>query len=182
VTALRTFLYPEPDIKSPTVAALSLGSMLAVTGTSDPLLQLVNGGYVVARHVAPVDRFASDFVAVAERLVGFPYLWGGKSTKGLDCSGLLQLSMQAAGLDCPRDSDMQAKALGTMLAKDAPLSRGDIVFWPGHAGIMVDEARLLHANGHHMQTVIEPLAEAVARIAGTGTLVSSVRRLPSLGR
>ncbi len=182
VTAERTFLYPEADIKSPTLAALSLGSELAVAGTSGALQKLASGGYVVARHTAPIDRFAPDFVAVAEQLVGVPYLWGGRSTKGLDCSGLVQLSMQAAGLECPRDSDMQAKALGTTIARDAPLERGDLVFWPGHAGIMVDATRLLHANGHHMETVIEPLAEAVERIAGTGTLVSGVRRMPALGR
>ncbi len=182
VTAERTFLYSEADIKSPTLAALSHGSELAVAGTSGALLALASGGYVVARHTAPIDRFAPDFVAVAETLAGVPYLWGGKSTKGLDCSGLLQLSMQAAGLGCPRDSDMQAKALGTTIAKDAPMKRGDLVFWPGHAGIMVDATRLLHANGFHMETVIEPLAEAVERIAGTGTFVSGVRRLPALGR
>ena len=182
VIAERTFLYPEPDIKSPTLAALSLGSELAVAAGEGAMLKLGSGGYVAARHAAAIDRFAPDFVAVAEKLVGIPYLWGGKSTKGLDCSGLLQLSMQAAGLGCPRDSDMQAKALGSAIAKDAPLKRGDLVFWPGHVGIMIDAQRLLHANGHHMETVIEPLAEAVERIAGTGTLVSAARRLPALGR
>jgi cell wall-associated NlpC family hydrolase len=182
VTAERTFLYSEPDIKSPTAAALSLGSLLTVTDTLGDLMKLARGGYVAARHVSPIDRFASDFVAVAERLVGIPYLWGGRSTKGFDCSGLLQLSMHAAGLDCPRDSDMQGATLGIKLAKDVPLRRGDLVFWPGHAGMMVDATRLLHCNGYHMETVIEPLAEAVARIAGTGTLVSGVRRLPALGR
>lgn len=182
VGAERTFLYPEPNIKSPAIAALSLGSELAVAETSGALLKLASGEYVVARHASPINRFAPDFVAVAETLVGIPYLWGGKSTKGLDCSGLLQLSMQAAGLGCPRDSDMQAKALGTTIAKDAPMRRGDLVFWPGHVGIMIDATRLLHANGHHMETVIEPLAEVVERIAGTGTLVSGVRRLPALGR
>jgi cell wall-associated NlpC family hydrolase len=182
VTALRTFLYPEPDIKSPTVAALSLGSELEVMEDAGSLLRLATGGFVVARHTAPIGQFAPDFVAIASRLAGVPYLWGGRSTKGLDCSGLVQLAMHASGLDCPRDSDMQAKALGAVLAKDEPLRRGDLVFWPGHAGIMADEARMLHANGHHMETVIEPLAEAVARIAGTGTRVTSVRRLPALGR
>ena len=182
VTALRTFLYPEPDIKSPTVAALSLGSELEVMEDAGSLLRLATGGFVVARHTAPIGQYARDFVATASRLTGIPYLWGGRSTKGLDCSGLVQLALHAAGLDCPRDSDMQAKALGTELAQDAPLRRGDLVFWPGHAGVMADETRLLHANGHHMETVIEPLSEAVKRIAGTGILVTSVRRLPALGR
>ncbi|MEZ5923546.1 MAG: NlpC/P60 family protein [Hyphomicrobiaceae bacterium] len=182
VVAERTFLYPEPDIKSPATAALSLGSVLTVTESVGTLLALASGGFVVARHAAPVDNAEPDFVAVAERLVGIPYLWGGKSTKGLDCSGLVQLAMQAAGLPCPRDSDMQAVGLGAAVAKDTPLRRGDLVFWPGHVGIMVNDVSLLHANGHHMQVVIEPLAEAVDRIAGTGVLVSDVRRLPALGR
>lgn len=182
VIAERTFLYSEADIKSPALMALSLGSLLAVTGAKGGLLELASGGYVVARHAVHAGDFAADFVAVAETLVGIPYLWGGKSTKGLDCSGLLQLAMQRAGLGCPRDSDMQAKALGRPIAKDAPLQRGDLVFWPGHVGIMADAVRLLHANGHHMLVVIEPLAEAVARIAGTGIVVSDVRRLPRLGR
>jgi cell wall-associated NlpC family hydrolase len=182
VTAERTFLYPEPNIKSPVVAALSLGSELAATETANGFLKLSRGGYVVARHAAPIGWFAPDFVAVAERFVGIPYLWGGRSTKGFDCSGLLQLSMQAAGLDCPRDSDMQGTQLGVMLPKDAPLRRGDLVLWPGHVGIMTDATNLLHANAHHMQTVIEPLAEAVARIASTGPLVRGVRRLPALGK
>lgn len=181
VIAERTFLYPEADIKSPARMALSLGSRLAVESESGTLLALASGGYVVARHAAALGDFAPDFVAVAETLVGIPYLWGGKSTKGLDCSGLVQLSMQRAGLDCPRDSDMQAKALGQPIGNDAPLQRGDLVFWPGHVGIMVDATRLLHANGHHMQIVIEPLTEAVERIAATGTVVSDVRRVPRLG-
>lgn len=182
VTAERTFLYPEADIKSPSLMALSLGSRLAVKSETGTLLALASGGYVVARHAVPSDTFAADFVAVAETLVGIPYLWGGKSTKGLDCSGLLQLSMQRAGLDCPRDSDMQAKALGQPIGKEAPLQRGDLVFWPGHVGIMVDASRLLHANGHHMQIVIEPLTGAIERIAVTGVVVSDVRRMPRLGR
>lgn len=182
VTAERTFLYPEADIKSPALMALSLGSPLAVVGAKGALLELASGGYVVARHAAAAGDFAEDFVAVAEALVGIPYLWGGKSTKGLDCSGLLQLAMQRAGLGCPRDSDMQAKALGRSTSQDSVLQRGDLVFWPGHVGIMVDASRLLHANGHHMQVVIEPLTEAVERIAGTGVVVSDVRRLPCLGR
>ncbi len=181
VTAERTFLYPEADIKSPALMALSLGSRLAVRSEKGALLALASGGYVVACHAGRPDAFAPDFVAVAEMLVGIPYLWGGKSTKGLDCSGLLQLSMQRAGLDCPRDSDMQAKALGQPIGKEAPLRRGDLVFWPGHVGMMVDASRLLHANGHHMQIVIEPLTEAVARIAATGVVVSDVRRPERLG-
>ena len=101
---------------------------------------------------------------------------------GLDFSGLLQMAMKRGGLECPRDSNMQAKALGQPISKDAPFQRGDLVFWPGHVGIMVDASRLLHANGHHMQIVIEPLTEAVERIAVTGTVVSDVRRMARLGR
>ena len=183
VTALRTFLYPEPDLKRPVLGHLSLGARLAATGEAGAYLE-TPGGYVFARHCAPVDARAPDYAATAARLAGTPYLWGGRTSLGLDCSGLVQLCLDAAGLPCPRDADMQERALGQALPFDparpdfAGLRRGDFVFWRGHVGLMGDPETLIHANGHHMAVAAEPLAEAVARIAAHSFgAVTGIRRL-----
>ncbi len=183
VTALRTFLYPAPDLKRPVLGHLSLGARLAATGEAGAYLE-TPGGYVFARHCAPVDARAPDYAATAARLAGTPYLWGGRTSLGLDCSGLVQLCLDAAGLPCPRDADMQERALGRALPFDparpdfAGLRRGDFVFWRGHVGLMGDPETLIHANGHHMAVAAEPLAEAVARIAAHSFgAVTGIRRL-----
>ncbi len=178
VAALRTLAFPGPSIKLPPVAAFSLGCRLAVMRTEGPLA-VTAAGFVPARHLAPVGANAPDFVAVAERFVGVPYLWGGKTSFGIDCSGLVQVALDAAGLACPRDSDMQERALGTPVAAEiAGLRRGDLVFWKGHVAIVRDGATLLHANAFHMAVAIEPLAEAVARIAADAGPIRAVKRLP----
>ena len=178
VTALRTFLYPEPDLKRPILGHLSLGARLTVTGEAAAYLE-TPGGYVFARHCAPLDTHEPDYIATAARLAGTPYLWGGRTSLGLDCSGLVQLCLDAAGLPCPRDADMQERALGEALPLDlARLRRGDFVFWRGHVGLMRDPETLIHANGHHMAVAAEPLAEAVARIAAHSFgAVTGTRRL-----
>lgn len=178
VTALRTFLYPEPDLKRPVLAHLSLGARLVVTGEAGAYLE-TQGGYVFARHCAPVAEHEPDYAATAMRLVATPYLWGGRTTLGLDCSGLAQLCLDMAGLPCPRDADMQERALGRTLPLDlAGLRRGDFVFWRGHMGLMLDAETLIHANGHHMAVAVEPLAEAVERIqAHSYGAVTGLRRL-----
>ncbi len=137
------------------------------------------GGCVPAQHLAPADTSEPDFVAVAERFVGVPYLWGGKTSLGLDCSGLVQVSLNAAGIACPRDSDMQERALGAPLepAGATAFRRGDLIFWTGHVAIVRDADTLVHANAFHMAVAIEPTAAAVARIAASGSAVASVRRL-----
>jgi cell wall-associated NlpC family hydrolase len=137
-------------------------------------------GFVVEQHLEPLAAVAPDFVAVAERFLCAPYLWGGKSVAGIDCSGLVQVACTMAGIAAPRDTDMQERELGTRLAGIEALARGDLVFWKGHVGIMLDGARLLHANAHHMMTAVEPLAEAVARIASRGSSVTSIRRIRPL--
>lgn len=177
VTALRTFLYPEPELKRPVLAPLSLGARLVVTGESGAYLE-TPGGYVFARHCAPVTEHEPDYAATAMRLVGTPYLWGGRTTLGLDCSGLAQLCLDAAGLPCPRDADMQERALGQALPLDLTgLRRGDFVFWRGHMGLMLDGETLIHANGHHMAVAVEPLAGAVERIrAHSYGAVTGLRR------
>jgi cell wall-associated NlpC family hydrolase len=152
---------------------------IAVIGEDGDYLRMHDGRFVFASHAKPCASVESDFVAVAERFLHVPYLWGGKSAAGLDCSGLLQVALQAAGRGCPRDTDMQEEALGHGLDKTDlnTLARGDLIFWNGHVGIMRDERNLLHANGHHMMVVIEPLTEAVARIAAKGKPVTSIKRL-----
>ncbi|HUI96833.1 MAG TPA: NlpC/P60 family protein [Xanthobacteraceae bacterium] len=178
VAALRTLAFPGPSIKLPPVAAYSLGCRLAVTRVEGPLA-VTAAGFVPARHLAPVDAAEPDFVAVAERFVGVPYLWGGKTSFGIDCSGLVQVALQAAGIACPRDSDMQEGALGTPVPADlANLRRGDLMFWKGHVAIVRDGATLLHANAFHMAAAVEPVADAVARIAAGGSEISVVKRLP----
>ncbi len=177
----RSFIYPGANMKLPVMGAVPLNAELSVTGGDSDFLQLAQGGFVFAAHAAPLHDHETDFVAVAERLLNVPYLWGGKSALGLDCSGLVQVSLAAAGKAAPRDTDLQEKNLGTDLAFDeslAGLKRGDIVFWKGHVGIMRDTHEFLHANAYHMQVASEPLAEAVARIKSkTGVGITSIERL-----
>ena len=182
VQSIGTFLYPVADIKAPPLMHLSLGSELSVASIGERFAELATGGFVVARHLAPVGRPARDFVEIAERFIGIPYLWGGRTRLGLDCSGLLQLALEAAGHAAPRDSDMQQAALVGDLPVPSELDdlvRGDLVFWPGHVGIMVDTALIVHANAHHMAVAVEPLVGAADRIAKTGARITTIKRLPS---
>ncbi len=176
----RTFIYPGPSMKLPFQGALTLNARLQVVGSEGEFVKLAEGGYVFASHAAPVEHVEPDFVAVAERFLNVPYLWGGKSALGIDCSGLVQVSLAAAGHSAPRDTDLQEKQVGSSLALDARssgLQRGDLIFWKGHVGIMRDAEILLHANAFHMQVASEPLAEAAARIeARAGATITSIRR------
>jgi cell wall-associated NlpC family hydrolase len=181
VSALGTWLYPAPDFKSPPSLALSLNAELCVTERGGAFSRLGDGRFVPTVHIAERGRFAPDFVAVAETFLGVPYVWGGKTRLGVDCSGLLQVALHAADIACPRDGDMQLAELGSAVPLRegfAGLARGDLVFWPGHVAIMVDAARLLHANAHHMAVAVEPLQAAAERIAGSGSILSAIKRLP----
>ena len=175
VTALRTLAFPGPAIKLPPVVMPPLGAKLAVTHEQDRFA-VSPIGFLPADHLAPLDRQETDFIAVAERFLGTPYLWGGKTNYGLDCSGLVQVTLSACGIRCPRDSDMQEKALGTPVDIKA-VRRGDLVFWKGHVAIARDETTFVHANAFHMAVAIEPIAEAIARIGAIGSNVASVKRL-----
>jgi cell wall-associated NlpC family hydrolase len=180
VAALRSLSFPGPSIKLPPVEALPLGARLVVVRIEDRLAVTQSGGYVPASHLLPIDQYESDFVAVAERFVGTPYLWGGKTSLGLDCSGLVQVALAACGMSCPRDSDMQEAALGAPIAAAADYSnlrRGDLIFWKGHVAMMRDGGNLLHANAFHMAVAVEPVAEAIARIGMAGSAVTSLRRI-----
>jgi cell wall-associated NlpC family hydrolase len=176
VAALRTLVFPGPSIKRPPQDALPLGAQVSVAREQDSFAVLASGGYVPKQHLAALDAKEADFVAVAERFVGAPYLWGGKSSMGLDCSGLVQVALTACGIKCPRDSDMQEKALGKA-ANLAGLQSGDLIFWKGHVAIARGRNSMIHANAFHMSVTIEPVGDAVARIAAGGTMVTSVRRL-----
>jgi len=180
VTALRTFMFPGPSIKLPPSETLSFGCRLVVVRTDDTFAITETGGYVPLVHVAPVGAMETDFVAVAERFLRTPYLWGGKSSLGIDCSGLVQLSLGACGIACPRDTDMQEKALGHPLALPADLAqlrRGDFVFWKGHVAIVRDATTLVHASGTRMAVVYEPTAQAIERIRQESGEITSVRRI-----
>ncbi len=181
VAALRTHAYPGPSIKLPPRMALSLGALLRVEASEGDFAVTSEGLRVYARHLAPTAEFETDFVAIAERFLETPYLWGGRTSEGIDCSGLVQAALRAAGIEAPRDSDMMETTLGAPIPVDDDLRglrRGDLVFWKGHVGVMRDAETLLHANGWHMKVVSEPLAVARERIAENayGT-IASIRRL-----
>ncbi len=183
VRALGTFVYPVPDIKSPPLMHLSMNAELCIASGDERFMMLKGGGFVVTRHIAERSRRAPDFVELAERFIGTPYLWGGRTRLGIDCSGLVQLTLEAAGIAAPRDTDMQQAELGEEVAIPDVLEgvqRGDLIYWKGHVGIMADSITLVHANAHHMQVAAETLPEAIERIAKLGAEIAAVKRLPGL--
>lgn len=180
VADLRAFLYAAPSIKTPPIAFLPYGAELAGDVHDERFLKTADG-YICRAHLAPAGETIADPVDEAARFLGVPYLWGGKSSLGLDCSGLVQTVCHAAGIASPRDSDMQEAELGTPLAMPddpAGVPRGALLFWPGHVAISLGGGRMIHANAFHMKVAIEEIAPALARIAGKGDPLRSVRMLP----
>lgn len=181
ISVPRTFVYPEAELRKVPLHALSMGSRITVTGEAETrgtrYVLLSTGGAVIARHcIEETAVLSEDYVAIAETFLETPYLWGGRSGFGIDCSGLVQLAMMMAGKKILRDSDMQA-GFGTTIARE-DLVRGDLVFWKGHVGIMEDEKTMLHANGHTMTVARENLDAAIERIGWLYQQPTGYRRPP----
>jgi cell wall-associated NlpC family hydrolase len=179
ITAIRTFAFPGPSIKLPPTESLPLGARVEIVKSDGNFAITSQRHYLPLQHVGLLDANEADFVAVAERFVGTPYLWGGRSALGIDCSGLVQLSLAAAGIPAPRDSDMQEAALGTALPRSEwrDIKRGDLIFWKGHVAIARDRDTIVHANAHHMATAIEITQGAIERIKTAGSEIISIKRL-----
>ena len=177
-----SLLYVKPDMKSNPVQQVYMNSLVSVVKVEGEFARLRDHRFVWARHLMPVHKHWDDPATIAEAFVNTPYLWGGKTYAGLDCSGLVQLAWQACGFDCPRDTDMMQDGFGEPLKRNRELKllRNDLVFWKGHVGLMLDDTNLVHANGYHMQVVIEPLAKAIKRIAELYGQLTGVSRMPEM--
>ena len=178
VAVPASLVYATPDFKTPPAGMLGLGARVRVERIEGRYARLADGRHAIAGHLAAVGTLATDPVAVAETLLGAPYLWGGKSWLGIDCSGLVQLAHAACGVRLPRDSGPQERHdLGQSLPPGTALRRGDLVFWKGHVALARGDGTMIHANAHHMAVAIEGVAEGLARIAAAGDPVTSVRRI-----
>jgi hypothetical protein len=174
VRARTAPLFSAPDIKAPIADYWPTGALIAGAVQDDFLV--CAEGYVHLRHVEPVDAAPADWVAAAQAYIGLPYVWGGRGHRGIDCSGLVQVALGRAGMAVPRDTDLQCEGIGSPVESDAALQRGDLIFFPGHVGILTDASTLLHANAHWMAVVEEPLADVVARLSVTHSQPIIARR------
>jgi cell wall-associated NlpC family hydrolase len=181
VRSRHTLVYSGPDIKTPPVDALPFGAEVHIVAASAQFSETATGGHIYSRHLAANNRPLNDFVGLAEMFVHTPYLWGGKTDVGIDCSGLAQVALTAVGVAAPRDTDMMESMLGRPADVDdrlRGLRRGDLVFWRGHVGIMQNDQTILHANAYHMAVVSEPLATARERIRVKNlSEITSIRRV-----
>ncbi|WP_289040776.1 NlpC/P60 family protein [uncultured Aliiroseovarius sp.] len=175
VSALGSHIYPAPDFKRHEVHNLSLGARVTVVETSGAFARTDTNLFVPTAHLSPLSDTRADIIATAELFLGTPYLWGGNSRAGIDCSGLAQAALLAAGHACPGDSDMQ-EGLGKAIPANQPLQRGDLLFWKGHVALAVDDKMMIHANAHHMAVAYEGLDDGIARIKAQGDGPVTARR------
>lgn len=171
-----SFSYPAADLKTSPVEEIFFGTLVFIAAVEGNYARTNDGRFLPLSHVKQIGEYRSDPASIAAEFLHVPYLWGGKTARGLDCSGLIQLALNACGINALRDTDMQESSLGRALEKVEPLRRNDLVFWKGHVGILSGPDTLIHANGTHMQVVEEPLGEAITRISATGSEVTSIRR------
>ena len=174
VSAPASHLYAEADLKRPERAALSLGAQLRVTAHENRFAQ-TDHGWVPEQHLTPLSQPATDPVAIARLFLGAPYLWGGNSHAGLDCSALVQAALHACGVDCPGDSDQQAAMPWARVAPGHE-QPGDLVFWRGHVAMVSAPGAIIHANAHHMAVAEEPMQPAIDRIRAKGDTVTAILR------
>jgi hypothetical protein len=181
VSARLTYLYPAPDMKRPPITRLSFSCTVAPLLLEGRFVEISRGGYIFADHLVGIRERAKDFVRVAEQFVGVPYLWGGKTALGIDCSGLVQVALMAAGIPCMRDSDMQMHSAGEPMDPSnlEAIQRGDLLFWQGHVAIAQSADWMVHASGHHMQVVVEPIRRAIERTAEAGSPLLAILRPPA---
>ncbi len=180
VVAPASHVYPEPDLKRPPLCRLSFESRVSVDETKDGFCRIADGGWIFAKHLAPADVFESDYIETGRKLIGIPYLWGGRTVLGLDCSAFVQLVLLRAGIEAPRDSDQQADSIGTALAEPCDLTQlrhGDLIFFPGHAGFVMDGWRFLHANAFDMSVAVHGLSDVLDRANAAGEGIAGVRRI-----
>lgn len=187
LNVIRSFVYPEPDIKKPPLGVLTMAAQVAVIDVDQRFSRISTGGWVYSDHLQPIDTHEQDFVATALKFLETPYLWGGKGCLGIDCSGLVQIALVRSGQACPRDTYMQAKALGMEIPGENgsfSMRRGDLIYWPGHVAIVLDQEKVVHASGHHMFVTIEPWRDiddrvrAETRAQGEERGIEVLRRLP----
>ena len=178
VKELKTFVYQRPDIKSPVIKGLSMGSRVSLKEKGENFICLKEGGWIVEKHVVELNVKEASFIAVAKKYIGTPYLWGGRSSNGLDCSALVQLSLSRVGILMPRDTDQQEKAVGCFFGKNAKdIKRGDLLYTQGHVAIASANDLILHATAYHMQVVEEPLKAFLSRLDETNHQLRSIKRL-----
>lgn len=182
VVARASLGFGSANLKTPEPMRLPMGTRVCVEGHDNRWAETACGLFLPISHLAPLNDHVTDPVSVAEAFLGVPYLWGGNTDLGIDCSGLVQIACLACGIDCPGDSDQQQEELGVDLAGRSQVRRGDLLFWRGHVAWVVDEETLIHANAYHMAVAYEPLDDALERIEAQGDgLVTARKRLDSTG-